>query len=63
MWGTVVPAKDMMTKHGAHAIEKMIHNRSHDVIVDRVARTKGIFEGCDWKPFISTTYDYNINML
>ena len=55
MWGTVIPAKEMLSKYGGSALQGMIHNKTHDVIVDRVARTKGIFEGCDWKPFISTS--------
>ena len=55
MWGTVIPAKEMLSKYGGSALQGMIHNKTHDVIVDRVARTKGIFEGGDWKPFISTS--------
>ena len=54
MWGTVVPASALYSKPGGEHIRGMIHNEKHDVIVDRPARSKGIFEGCDWKEFIST---------
>ena len=54
MWGAVVSASDLYTKPGGEQIRGMIHNEKHDVIVDRPARTKGIFEGCVWKEFISS---------
>ena len=55
MWGSVVSVRDIMNKPGAKGLKMMIHNITHDVIVDRVARRNGIFEGCEWQKFISTT--------
>ena len=53
MWGSVHLAKQLFKHAGGKDIQKMVVNEDHDVIVDKPARTKGIFEGCEWKPFVS----------
>ena len=53
MWGEVRPVKPLIETPGGESLKPMITDPEHDVIVDKVARNKGIFEGCDWKPFVS----------
>ena len=53
MWGEVNSVRPYIEHSDGVGLKKMITDPEHDVIVDKVARSKGIFEGCDWKPFVS----------
>ena len=53
MWGEVHSVKNAIKQPGGNELQEMIINEEHDVIVDKSSRTKGIFEGCDWMPFVS----------
>ena len=53
MWGQVNYAKELFAYAGGQEIKEMVINENHDVIVDKPSRTKGIFDGCEWKPFVS----------
>ena len=53
MWGEVKSVKPYIEQPDGAGLKKLITDPEHDVIVDKVARSKGIFEGCDWKPFVS----------
>ena len=53
MWGEVKSVKPYIEQSDGAVLKKMITDLENDVIVDKVARSKGIFEGCDWKPFVS----------
>ena len=53
MWGEVHGVKNLIKQPGGNEVQEMTINEDHDVIVDKPSRTKGIFEGCDWKPFVS----------
>ena len=53
MWGEVHSVKGVYNQPGGHEVREMVINEDHDVVVDTTARPKGIFEGCDWMPFVS----------
>ena len=53
LWGEVKSVKPYIEQPDGARLKTMITDPEHDVIVDKVARSKGIFEGCDWKPFVS----------
>ena len=53
MWGDVHLAKEHFNTAAGHEIKKLVADMDHDVVVDKVARDKGIFEGCKWMPFVS----------
>ena len=53
MWGEVHGVKNLIQQPGGNEVKEMTINEEHDVIVDKPSRTKGIFEGCNWMPFVS----------
>ena len=56
MWGGVVPVLQILNQEGGEYYRDMVQNEDHDAFVDKVARDKGIFDGCIWKEFISSRY-------
>ena len=53
MWGEVQPVGPIIEASEGAYLKTMITDPKHDVIVDKIIRSNGIFEGCDWKPFVS----------
>ena len=53
MWGEVRPVEPIINNPTGASLKSMITDPKHDVIVDKIIRSNGIFEGCDWKPFVS----------
>ena len=53
MWGEAQLVGPIIENSAGASLKTMITDRKHDVIVDKIIRSNGIFEGCDWKPFVS----------